>query len=63
MRVPRLGDSEFASHLEDHKLLYVSLEILLLTTSRRSRGLGWLSIFGRTSHELVRVDPDRAEYI
>ena len=24
-------------HLEDHKLLYVSLEILLLTTSRRSR--------------------------
>ena len=32
-----MGDSGFASHLEDHKLLYVSLEILLLTTSRRSR--------------------------
>ena len=37
MHVPRVGDSGFASHLEDHKLLYVSLEILLLTTSRRSR--------------------------
>ena len=37
MRVPRVGDSGFASHLEDHKLLYVSLEILLLTTLRRSR--------------------------
>ena len=37
MRVPRVGDRGFASHLEDHKLLYVSLEILLLTTSRRSR--------------------------
>ena len=24
-------------------------------------GLGWLSIFGGTSHELVRVEPDRAE--
>ena len=23
-------------------------------------GLGWLSIFGGTSHELVRVEPDRA---
>ena len=22
-------------------------------------GLGWLSIFGGTSHELVRVKPDR----
>ena len=22
-------------------------------------GLGWLSIFGGTSHELVRVEPDR----
>ena len=37
MHVPRVGDSGFASHLEDHKLLYVSLETLLLTTSRRSR--------------------------
>ena len=37
MRVRRVGDRGFASHLEDHKLLYVSLEILLLTTSRRSR--------------------------
>ena len=33
----RVGDRGFASHLEDHKLLYVSLEILLLTTFRRSR--------------------------
>ena len=24
-------------------------------------GLGWLSIFGETSHELVRVEPERAE--
>ena len=24
-------------------------------------GLGWLSIFGGTSQELVRVEPDRAE--
>ena len=24
-------------------------------------GLEWLSIFGGTSHELVRVEPDRAE--
>ena len=24
-------------------------------------GLGWLSIFGGTSHELVRVEPERAE--
>ena len=24
-------------------------------------GLGWLSIFGGTSHELVRVEPDRTE--
>ena len=24
-------------------------------------GLGWLSIFGGTSQELVRVGPDRAE--
>ena len=32
-----VGDRGFASHLEDHKLLYVSLEILLLTTLRRSR--------------------------
>ena len=23
-------------------------------------GLGWLSIFGRTSHELERVEPERA---
>ena len=23
--------------------------------------LGWLNIFGGTSHELVRVEPDRAE--
>ena len=23
--------------------------------------LGWLSIFGGTSHELVRVEPDRVE--
>ena len=37
MRVRWGGDRGFASHLEDHKLLYVSLEILLLTTSRRSR--------------------------
>ena len=37
MRVQRVGDRGFAYHLEDHKLLYVSLEILLLTTSRRSR--------------------------
>ena len=25
-------------------------------------GLGWLNIFGGTSHELVNVEPDRAEY-
>ena len=37
MRDLRVGDSGFASHLEDHKLLYVSLEKLLLTISRRSR--------------------------
>ena len=24
-------------------------------------GLGWLSTFGGRSHELVRVEPDRAE--
>ena len=24
-------------------------------------GLGWLSIFEGTSHELVRAEPDRAE--
>ena len=24
-------------------------------------GLGWLSIFGGTSHELARVEPGRAE--
>ena len=24
-------------------------------------GLGWLSIFGGISHELVRVEPDRVE--
>ena len=34
------------------------------TPSRSMRwidGLGWLSIFVGTSHELVRVEPDRAE--
>ena len=36
-RVPRVGDRGFAPQLEDQKLLYVSLEILLLTTSGRSR--------------------------
>ena len=36
-RVPRVGDREFAPQLEDQKSLYVSLEILLLTTSGRSR--------------------------
>ena len=35
--VPRVGDRGFAPQLEDQKLLYVSLEILLLTTSGRSR--------------------------
>ena len=34
-RVPKVGDRGFAPQLED--LLYVSLEILLLTTSGRSR--------------------------
>ena len=34
MHVPRVGDKGFASHLKDHKLLYVYLKILLLTTSR-----------------------------
>ena len=24
-------------------------------------GMGWLSIFGGTSHELVRVEPDSAQ--
>ena len=38
------GDRGFAPHLEDHKLLYVSLEILLLTTSRRSR-TPWVQLF------------------
>ena len=38
-RVPRVGDRGFAPQLEDQKLLYVSLEILLLTTSGRSRTL------------------------
>ena len=28
MPVPKVGNSVFASHEEDHKLLYVSLEIL-----------------------------------
>ena len=36
-RVPRVGDRGFAPQLEDQKSLYVSLEILLLTTSGRSR--------------------------
>ena len=36
-RVPRAGDRGFAPQLEDQKLLYVSLEKLLLTTSGRSR--------------------------
>ena len=36
-RVPRVGDRGFAPQLEDQNLLYVSLEILLLTTSGRSR--------------------------
>ena len=36
-RVPRVGDRGFAPQLEDQKLLYISLEILLLTTSGRSR--------------------------
>ena len=36
-RVPRVGDRGFAPQLEDQKLLYVPLEILLLTTSGRSR--------------------------
>ena len=38
-RVPRVGNRGFAPQLEDQKLLYVSLEILLLTTSGRSRTL------------------------
>ena len=38
-RVSRVGDRGFAPQLEDQKLLYVSLEILLLTTSGRSRTL------------------------
>ena len=37
LRVPRVGDRGFAPQLEDQNLLYVSLEILLLTTSGRSR--------------------------
>ena len=36
-RVPRVGDRGFAPQLEDQNLLYVSLEILSLTTSGRSR--------------------------
>ena len=35
--VPRVGDRGFAPQLEDQKLLYISLEILLLTTSGRNR--------------------------
>ena len=37
LRLPRVGDRGFAPQLEDQNLLYVSLEILLLKTSGRSR--------------------------
>ena len=54
MRVRRIGDRGFASHLEDHKLLYVSLEILLLTTSRRSRA-PWVQLLRKGGQVLTAL--------
>ena len=53
-RVPRVGDRGFAPQLEDQKLLYVSLEILLLTTSGRSRTL-WAQLLRKGGQVLTAL--------